>query len=257
MPLHVHAWGPDEAPRVVCLHGVRGHGRVFRGLAERLDSFRVVAPDLRGHGHSSWEPPWTLEHHVEDVLELLGAEPPFALVGHSFGGRLVMELRAAAPAVVSRAVLLDPAIWVPPPVALHVAERERAERIFTTADEAIELRYRTSRLLSTPRGLLEQEMEDHLVAGGDGYRYRYAQSAVVAALGELARTPPGQSALRVPTLLVRGAETDVVPRDLVDWYREIGEPLEVVEVPGGHNVLWDAFDETTAAVVRFLEDARA
>ena len=242
---------------MLALHGVRAHGLVFRGLAERLPGFRVVAPDLRGHGHSDWDPPWTLEQHLEDVRELLGGRAPFAVVGHSFGGRLAIELRASAPALVERLVLLDPAIWVPPPVALDHAERERVERVFGSVDEAIEARYVTSRLLSTPRALLEQEMADHLVASDGGLRYRYCQSAVVAALGELARTPPGQSALGVPTLFVRGAETDVVPPDLVDWYREVGDELVYVEVPGGHNVLWDAFDETAGAVARFLEDARA
>lgn len=257
MGLHVHRWGDPDAPVVVCLHGVRGHGRVFAPLAERLERFHVVAPDLRGHGRSDWDPPWGLDRHVDDVVELLDGHPPHAVVGHSFGGRLVMELRAQAPALVERAVLLDPAIWVPPPVALDRAERERTERVFATVDEAIEDRYVFSRLFSTPRELLEQEMEDHLVAVDGGFGYRYSQSAVVAAFGELARVPPPQSSLRVPTLLVRGEQTDVVPVDLVDWYREIGDLLSVIEVPGGHSVLWDAFDETAGAITSFLEDARA
>ena len=257
MALHVHRWGDAGAPLVVCVHGVRGHGLVFRGLATRLSAFRVLAPDLRGHGHSEWDPPWSLERHVEDLRELTDGQSVIGWVGHSFGARLVMELRAAAPALVERAVLLDPAIWVPPPVARDVAERERADRSFESVEQAIELRYRTSRLFSTPRALLDQEMEDHLVQADGAYRYRYCQSAVVAAFGELARMPPDQSALLVPTLLVRGEQTDVVPPELVGWYREIGELVEVVDVPGGHNVLWDAFDETAAAVVRFLETARS
>jgi pimeloyl-ACP methyl ester carboxylesterase len=37
----------------------------------------------------------------------------------------------------------------------------------------------------------------------------------------------------------------------------LGDGIEVVEVPGGHMVFWDAYEQTAAAVVRFLEDARA
>ena len=62
MELNLHEWGDPSAPPVVCLHGVNAHGRRFRRLAEErlAGRFRVLAPDLRGHGNSGWEPPWTL-----------------------------------------------------------------------------------------------------------------------------------------------------------------------------------------------------
>ena len=112
MRLHVHEWGDPDAPAVVCLHGVTGHGERYRRLAERWAGFRVIAPDLRGHGRSDWEPPWTFPTHVADLvdtIDALGIERP-DWVGHSFGGRLVLELAAAHPERIRRAVLLDPAI---------------------------------------------------------------------------------------------------------------------------------------------------
>ena len=59
------------APRLVCLHGVCGHGLRFRRLVEErlAGRFHVRALDLRGHGRSGWEEPWTIERHVDDVLE--------------------------------------------------------------------------------------------------------------------------------------------------------------------------------------------
>jgi len=98
------------------------------------------------------------------------------------------------------------------------------------------------------------ELRDHLVAGDDGrYRYRYCQAAVVAAYGELASEPPPFEHARVPTLLVLG-ETSYLPYDhLLDAHRSaLGDLLEVVVVPGGHTVLWDALDESAAAVSAFL-----
>ena len=83
--------------------------------------------------------------------------------------------------------------------------------------------------------------------------WRYAPSAVIAAYGEMTKSPPPFELLRIRTLLVRGAQTDVVPEVLAETYREgVGEHVEVVTVPGGHVLLWDAFDETADAVVRFL-----
>ena len=114
MELHVVEWGDPDAPPVVCLHGVTGHAGRFRQLAEErwAGRFHVFAPDLRGHGRSGWEPPWDVATHVADLVETvdaLGIEQA-DWVGHSWGGRLVLELAAVHPERIRRAVLLDPAI---------------------------------------------------------------------------------------------------------------------------------------------------
>ena len=68
--LNVRAWGDPASPPVVCIHGLAGFGgRFARIAAEYLPSKRVLAVDLRGHGHSGWEPPWDLGTHVADLLE--------------------------------------------------------------------------------------------------------------------------------------------------------------------------------------------
>jgi lipase len=252
--LHVHEWGDPAGAPVVCLHGVVAHGRRFRRLAEeRLQAFRVLALDLRGHGHSTWEPPWALEQHVQDVLETIRAAgiERATFIGHSFGGRLTLELTARG--VVERSVLLDPAVWVPPQLALERAEAERADWSFASRAEALEARRPTA--LLAPDELLAEELDQHLVQDDGGrWRYRYLQSAVVTGYGELAQHPPDWERMRVPTLLVAGAESEVVPDVVVDVLRhELGELLEVVIVPGGHIVLWDAYEQTADAIARFLD----
>ena len=64
MQLSITEWGDPQGQPVICLHGVTGHGRRFRRLAEeRLATYRVVGVDYRGHGSSTWEPPWSVEQH--------------------------------------------------------------------------------------------------------------------------------------------------------------------------------------------------
>jgi len=125
--LQLHEWGEPGAPVVVCVHGLNAHGRRYRRLAEErlAGSFRVLAPDLRGHGGSDWEPPWTIATHVHDLLETLddAGVQSAAWVGHSFGGRLVLEVAALDPGRIERAVLLDPAIQLLPHVGFDFAER--------------------------------------------------------------------------------------------------------------------------------------
>jgi lipase len=253
----VHEWGAADARPLLCLHGVTGWGGRFRRLAERLGAFHVVAPDLRGHGVSDWEPPWNLGTHIDDLVETLDALhlDRVDVVGHSFGGRLGLELAARQPERVGRLVLLDPAVWVPPHVALERAELMRHDESFASVDEAV-----ATRLVANPladRNLLAEELPGHLQVGEDGrWRARFARSAVIAAYGEMAKPPPLDGVL-APTLLIRAAKSEVVPQRLVEVVLEAMPSCKIVTVPGGHIVMWDAFDETASATLAFLENSRA
>jgi lipase len=256
MELNVHAWGDPAAPPLVCLHGVTAHGRRFRRLAEeRLGrAFHVLAPDLRGHGTSDWEPPWTIATHAHDVLETLDAAGirRARWIGHSFGGRLVLVLAALAPERMERIVLLDPAIQLLPHVGYDRAEGERADNTFASHEEAIVARLETG--APTPRVHLEEEMAEHLVRGVDGrYRFRYCQSAVVSMYGELCTPPPPPETIRSQALLLYADQFGLVRNEQVDAYRAaLGELLQVVTVPGGHMVYWDAYEQTADALETFL-----
>jgi lipase len=254
--LHLHEWGDASAPPVVCLHGINAHGRRFRRLAEeRLASrFRVLTPDLRGHGSSGWDPPWTIATHAHDLLETLDdlGIRNADFVGHSFGGRLILELAVLDPDRVGRAALLDPAIQILPHVGLDFAERERADNSYASPEEAIQARLDTG--APTPRAFLEDEVVDHLVRHPDGrYRYRYCQSAVVSLYGELCTPPPPPETLAVPALIVHAEQFGLVREEQIAAYRAaLRDRLEIVAVPGSHIVYWDAYDETAEAVDRFL-----
>jgi lipase len=261
VPLHLHEWGERNAPPLVCLHGVAGHGRRFRRLAEErlAERFRVLAPDLRGHGRSDWEPPWTLRANLADVLETVAAAgiERAAWLGHSYGGRLVLELAALEPDRVERAVLLDPAIDLLPHVGFDMAEDHRRDRVFGSVKEAIDAQL--WRNPTTPRRFVEEEACEHLVEDRPGtFRWRYCQSAVVFAYGELCVPAPPPETLQTPTLLVHAEQFGLVRSDHLDAYCvALGERLQTAAVPGGHMIIWDAYEETADAVARFLEDSSA
>ena len=97
-------------------------------------------------------------------------------------------------------------------------------------------------------------MRAHLLEDDEGrFRYRYCQSTVVAAYGEMTREPPPFEQVRIPTLLVLG-ETSYLPYDdlLGAHTAALGDLLEVARIPAGHTVLWDALRDTAAVVERFL-----
>ena len=252
MRLHVHEWGDPVAPAVVCLHGVTGHGERFKRLAEeRWTDFHVIAPDLRGHGRSEWEPPWTIPTQLADLVETvaaLGIERA-DWVGHSYGGRLVLEMAAAHPELVRRAVLLDPAIQPLPGPSQHLAETELDGGVYPSAEEYIEQRLASSDL--TRREDVEADIAQHFDTLPDGgIRRRTSQPAVVSIYGELVAPPPPPETLRgIPTLLLYAPNFGLVRDEQIAAYNGA---VEVVAVPGMHMVMWDAFDETATAVGDFL-----
>ncbi|MGI8421408.1 MAG: alpha/beta fold hydrolase [Gaiellaceae bacterium] len=239
MRLNVEAWGPEDGALVACMHGITGRANRFRRLAlERLAGFRVVSVDLRGHGASTHEPPWDIATHLADLVDTV--DRPATWIGHSFGGRLVCELAVVRPELVERAVLLDPALHVLPENALALAEGARVDQIYGSFEEFVDRRIASALALRASRARVREELEGDL----QGDRVVYCRSAVVTAYSEMARPAPPLP--RAPTLVVLGADS-YLP------YVGATEPqVEVVTVPGGHTVLWDAFEETAEAVERFL-----
>ena len=251
--LHVHEFGPGAGRTVVALHGVTGLARVFQRLADRLPEFRLVAPDLRGHGASGKEPPWDLSVHLRDVRETLDgmgiSRAPF--IGYSFGGRLAVELLAADRSRIEKLVLLDPALQMEASAVTMNTDALLADPSFATVDEAIAARAPAAPY--APPEHFEIWSKD-LAAGPDGrLRLPFSRAAAIAVFGELTTPPPPFASLRIPTLLVVGAESAMVkPRQIERYKYELGDFLEVKTVRAKHQVIGDAADEVAAAVRLFL-----
>lgn len=125
--LHYLIWDGD-GPLLLLLHGLGGRATGWASVAEALaPSFRVIAPDLRGHGLSDQpDGPYTTDAYLEDIIALiehLGATS-LQIVGHSLGGLLALHLAARLPTVVKRIVVEDA-----DPGAIPGAAKSRAERM--------------------------------------------------------------------------------------------------------------------------------
>ena len=86
--LAYRTWGPAQAPPLVLLHALGDDSSDWALVATALSpSWRVYAPDLRGHGASDWPGAYTIEQLSADLaafLDALGLER-VALGGHSIG----------------------------------------------------------------------------------------------------------------------------------------------------------------------------
>jgi lipase len=237
--LHVHHLGDPAGEPLICLHGLSGHGRRYAGLAERLRTRHVIAPDLRGHGASGKEPPWDIATHVQDLLETI-EEPRADWLGFSFGGRLAAEVAALEPGRVRSLVLLDPALHLPAELAGRKADGARVEETYPSFDRAVDGQRDPDDPYETPRIHLEEEVRENFVEENGVYRARWSAAMAVVAFSEMAR--PAPPATGHPTLTIVGDASWIAPSDRGT----------VVTLRSGHAVLWDAFDETAEAVARHI-----
>jgi lipase len=240
--LHLHEFGDGEP--LVCLHGVTGHGRRFERLAERLPGRRLLAPDMRGHGRSTYDPPWTTERLALDVLETV-PDGPLDWLGFSYGGRIATHVAATAPERVRRLLLLDPALTLPADQAAERADLARETEVYADAADYAEKTLAEGTLFRTDPAVLEADGREHGVPLGDGrITLRFSPAMFVTAWSEMAREPPPVAS--VPTLVVTGGRS-WLPVDV-----ERLAPARHVVVDGGHSIMWEDVQAVAEAVADFL-----
>jgi lipase len=251
--LHVHRYGPAGPPRCLAIHGLTGHGRRWHQLAtEQLAELAVAAPDLLGHGRSSWAAPWTIDANVGALAALLDdrAAGPVQVVGHSFGGAIGLHLAAARPDLVAGLVLLDPAIGLDGARMRDIADAMLAcpdypDRAQARAEKA------TGSWADVDPAVLDADLDEHLVALPDGrYGWRLSLPAMMAYWSELARgivLPAPQTA----TTLIRATKTTppYVSDELIAGLRDrLGPDFRLLDIDCGHMVAQARPVEVAAAI---------
>ena len=109
--LHYLEWGEaGTGPDVLLIHGMMSMGVEWDLFARSLmNDFHVVAPDLRGHGHSARTDSYQIEDYAADMEQLidrLELQNP-AVVGHSLGGAIAMRLLGSRDLPFAKLVIVD------------------------------------------------------------------------------------------------------------------------------------------------------
>lgn len=212
---------------MLALHGLTGHGQRWQHLAGYLPEITVAAPDLIGHGRSSWAAPWTIEANVSALSTLLDDDSGRAVVvvGHSFGGAVALHLAAARPDLVAALLLLDPAVGLNGGWMRDIAEAMASSPDYPDPGEARQEKATGSWADVQPE-VLDADLREHLVRLPNGrYGWRVCLPAMMSYWSELARDivlPPAG----MPTTLVRATRTSppYVSDDLVTKLRRRSGP---------------------------------
>jgi pimeloyl-ACP methyl ester carboxylesterase len=109
---HIRRWGDPAAPKVFLLHGFLDVSATWQPVAEGLlPRFQVLAPDLRGFGHTEWPADgYWFQDYVGDfdaIADHYSRDEPMLLVGHSMGAQIASLFAGLRPARVRKLVCLD------------------------------------------------------------------------------------------------------------------------------------------------------
>ena len=267
--MHYYDWGDPENSRVViCVHGLTRNGRDFDFLAQALSrDFRIVCPDVAGRGRSDWiesKQDYGYAQYMADMTALLarvtaGAEKTIYWVGTSMGGLLGIIMAAMPKNPIRKLVVNDAGMLVPKAalerLALYVGKDPR----FATLD-ALEAHVRH---ISAPFGALSDEQWRHLTVHSakqhaDGtWGFRYDPAIANAFSGELNDIDLSAywDAVRCPTLLLRGADSDILLRATAEAMTQRGPTVTLVEFQAVGHAPMLMLDEQITAVRDFLLQA--
>jgi len=277
------SWGDPTATQVVlCVHGLTRQGRDFDRLAQALVArsalpLRVVCPDVAGRGQSEWLPAgamYQIPQYVSDMLALMGQlhlTAPMAQldwVGTSMGGLIGMVMAGQPglplPVALRRLVLNDvgPAIsWSSVAYMQQYVGRYGQYKDLSEAAAAM-------RILSRGFGPVPDdvwlEMSSHMVRelpnGAVTLHYDPAIGEPVRALSAEA-AQAGETVMwslydqiQADTLLIRGAESDLLLPETAQAMTERGPRARLLEWPGiGHAPTLTAPDQVNALAGFLLE----
>jgi len=249
--IHYTDWGsPDAEPIVICAHGLTRNCRDFDTLAqELLPDFRVICPDVAGRGRSDWlqaKEDYAYPQYCADMTAVIarataGGKPrKIYWVGTSMGGAIGMLLASRPQSPIVRLVLNDIGAIIPKFALERISAYVGKDPRFKSLEELEAM----MRLVLAPFGALTDAQWRHLaVTGakqhGDGsWGMCYDPGvAVPFQKGPLADVDLWQyyDAIRCPTLLLRGAQSDLLQKDIALEMTRRGPKARLMEFDGiGH-----------------------
>ena len=244
-------WGDAANPKVlVCVHGLSRQGRDFDTFAQAMcGEYRVVCPDVVGRGQSDWlknPASYAIPAYVADMVTLLARlnADEVHWVGTSMGGLIGLGLAALAESPIRRLVLNDVGPAIEYAALARIGTYLGAPAHWKTQEEAAD----ALRAISLGFGPHTREewlalTRPQLKADGDGFKPHYDPAIAVpfravtpelAAAGE-AMLWAAYDGLKCPTLVLRGAESDLLARATAEAMSLRGPRARLHEIAGvGH-----------------------
>jgi pimeloyl-ACP methyl ester carboxylesterase len=258
-------WGSRHSARaLICAHGLTRCGRDFDFLARALcNDYRVICPDIAGRGESEWlknPQEYSVPVYVADMVTLIARLDVEAVdwVGTSLGGMIGMALASLPESPIRRLVLNDAGPLITAVSLERIGQYVgKAPRLPSLA--AAEMLVRA---VSAPFGPHTDDewrfLTEHVVRKNPDGSLRMHYDPAIAAPFK-AQSPQRDielwnfyDAIRCPTLVLRGEQSDLLRRDTAAEMASRGPRAKVVEIKGVGHAPTLLHDDQIAIVREFL-----
>ena len=239
---------------LLMIHGFPFSSAMWEPQVEDLASVtRVVAPDLRGHGRSQPSPaPYTMEMLADDcmgLLDYLAISGPVVVCGLSMGGYVAFEFFRQFPEMVAGLILTSTRA-LPDTSAGKAARDKMAEKAETEGVSAI-----AADMLPKLLSPKTYENDAEVVEFAQEMMEWTSVEGVVGALAAMRDRPdstPTLAEIDVPTLIIHGADDQIVPVAEAEAMRDALGAKMVVIPDAGHVVNLEQIDAFNDAVTDFM-----
>ncbi len=273
--LHYVSWGNDDAPVLLLVHGGRDHCRNWDWVADSLrHEYRIIAPDLRGHGDSQWMMggTYSLTEYVYDIAQLVRQTKiaPVAIMGHSLGGGVSMLYTSLFPGNVSKLISIEgmvpfqlhlyrPSVFVQKKIKNWIDDlwriSARMPRRYTTLEEAFQK-------MQAVNPHLREDQARHLTIHGsnqneDGtYSWKFDNYVrIFSPLNfDFEEVSELYSQIKCPTLLIHGRESWAMAPETDERTQDIMDLRVRYIENAGHWCHHDKLDEFLGIVREFLAE---
>lgn len=256
---HYLDWGKPDAPVVVALHGFTSLAHTWDTVARALsDRYRILAPDLRGHGETEWSDKYSLKSAMDDLEAFVSAldVKTFTLIGHSLGGLIGYLYTPAHATRVERLVIVDMGPEIMPAFSQRLVNSLAESNVFESREHVFQkLRADNARASDDE---LRQRAKHNVRQRQDGkwtWRYDHGFKDGSKRVERLDPDAQWQALARIacPTLLVRGSESDLLSRETARRMINVIPHCHLIEIPNaGHSVFMDNPIDFIAALEEFL-----
>ena len=258
--LHYLDWGTEGKPKVLLLHGLRGHSHSWDDVsADLCQDYHVIALDQRGRGESDWAPggDYSSESFVADLegfCQAVGLDS-FIMVGHSMGGRNSMAFAGKNASKIQKLVIID----IGPDLDPKGSGRITQEMIdvpeeFDTFEDVYAYQSKQNRFCSEP--VLRRRLTyatKQLPNGKFGWRYdleirEQRRNNTGSKQPDLWLNLPG---IKCPVLIVRGSVTDTLGLDTAEKMVDVLPDGKLVHVDRAAHMV---FEDNPEDFIRVLHD---
>lgn len=262
-------WGDPENQNVlICVHGLTRVSDDFDVLANALSNeYRVICPDIAGRGRSDWlrDPQhYQVPQYVNDMVTLIARLETDSVhwLGTSMGGLIGLVLASMAGSPIRKLILNDIGPVLDPTALSRIGEYLGQMVSFATFDEASQYIRQTSLSFGTHTDEQWRKLaNDVLRQNADGrWSCRYDPGLAISfkmSTSDGLRIAQkmlwaAYEAIACPTLIVRGADSDLLSRDTANAMTKRGPKAALVEIPDVGHAPTFVSDAQIAIATKFL-----